>query len=366
MKNQDSSSDSNEKLVKELSPQFNCWFDPHFDPAKVMIDLYKQINGGYPYVDQTGFYLDPMSSEDWIQVSQQKDYSEIRRSISYSKVAELVGHILAQERLITEVDLIILGPGNASDEAVLAQHMAPFFKKMRVFLVEASSPLLRHAHRTMKQAVGHRAHVDVYGIEGDFRNLWQYLNQISPVVPYRRRVVVAFTIFYNLQDELHFIHNNFVQLTQGDLLAFDFFHALGPIDQPEHIKKQEPRLSGSSSDVGWDNALDRWHYNIIRRYCENVKNIHFSYHFSLQGCSIPESYSVDKLAHIQKNDKTESTLVIQRYKRYKPDQLVYSLKREGWLPVHLFASQKSRNLSLYLFEKIESPYKKEGPSGVTL
>lgn len=31
--------------------RFDTWLDPNFDPAIVMSDLYKQINGGYRYID---------------------------------------------------------------------------------------------------------------------------------------------------------------------------------------------------------------------------------------------------------------------------------------------------------------------------
>lgn len=331
---------------------FDCWLDPHFDPMAVLSNLYEQINGGFPYVDQTGFYLDPLLSLNWSQVSRQKEYDAGSRSMPYSAASDMITHALVHGQGIHEVDLIVLGPGEADAEAVLARHMAPFFQSMRVFLVEASDTLLRSAKKTMSQALAGITHTSVLGIAGDILHLWQYLDQISPPSPTRRRVVVAFTVLLNLQDELHFIQNNFVRLNQGDLFVFDFWQALGPLDRQDQINKLEPRLAGTKPRAGWDQALDEWHYNILRRYCEGFEEVEFGYKLGLSGCPIPDSYAIDKMANVHRRDGSHLKLLIQRYKRYNPDSLVLCLKKEGLLPINIWHSRASKSHSLYLFEKV--------------
>ncbi len=334
---------------------FDVSLDPGFDPALVMFELAKQIDGGYPFIDQTGFYLDPLGALGWAKVSRQKEYAEGTRGFPYSSVSEMVGHVLSFHH-VQELDIIILGPGEADVEAILAQHMAPFLQRVRVFLIEASNTLLRRAKMALQAALAHAPHASVHGIEGNLLDLWKYLDKISPPHPNRRRVVIALTVIYNLQDELHFIHNNFVRMSKGDLFLFNFWQTLGTIDKPEDIAKAEPRLAGTHVRVGWDEALDEWHHALLKRYCEGLEEVRFSYEMSTTMCPIPESYAIDKLAHIRCRDRVAYTVVLQRFKRYPAQQLVQVMQREGWLPVNVWPSRKAKNELLYLFEKTESRY----------
>lgn len=331
----------------------NCWMAPGFSTRGTVKELIKQINGGYRYVDQTGFYVDPCGSEEWLSVLGQKSHQAMRHSLAYTDIADQVVHMLTVLDTTEELDIISLGPSSAFEECMLAQLLAEHFKRIRVFLIDVSDGLLEEALRNMDTVKAHYSNVEAYAIRGNFHNLWEYLPRLSKHKPLRRRLVVAFTIMYNLQDELSFLQNNFAYFSVKDLFLGDFIRTAGPIEEPEIIRQREARLAPRklSPQTGWDQALDRWHSNILRRYCENFEDVRFDYDLDVHRCPVAGSYAVDKIATIRLKNGSERSLVIQRYKRFPEDQWVYVWQRLGWLPVNAWPFGRLKDRIVQLFQK---------------
>lgn len=335
---------------KEASALMNCWMAPGYSSRNVIRNLQKQINGGYPYLDQTGFYIDPVSSDGWAATSQQKTYQAMRHSLAYEDIADQLIHMLTVLEPTEELDIIALGPSQAFEECILAQLLAQSFKRIRVFLIDVSDGLLEEALNNMSSVTAHHPNVQAFAVRGDFHQLWNYLPEISKPKPGLRRLITAFTILYNLQDELAFMHNNFVHFEKDDLFLGDFIRTAAPVDDPEAIRGKEVRLSNQSV-MGWDHALDQWHTSILKRYCHGFEGVRFDYRLDVHGCLIPGSYAVDKVAHIQLKDDGERMVVIQRYKRYPEKQFVYTFQRVGWMPVNAWHFGRLKERIVYLFQK---------------
>ena len=156
--------------------------------------------------------------------------------------------------------------------------------------------------------------------------------------------------FGNLENEIRFVRNSLVGFAPGDLLMIYVSLAHAPADQPDQIRRKDPRLSGNVTKTL--QQLEReWLIGPIERYSRppgtplSEQYIHTA--LDTTSCTVPGSYAIETIITVKSTDGTVRRFSMEYIKRYDGDKLAASLRQLGWDPV---ASWPAGNaLGLYLF-----------------
>lgn len=232
-------------------------------------------------------------------MAKQADYQAAQNNVPLQQVAELVIHLYTEFHPADELDLILLGPGTAEKEVRLAQYLASAFKKLRVFLLDTSQPLLTFAYKHAVTFLSEFSEdVELFAIMANMHHLPRFLNLLSPTKPKRKRLVAmrGYT-FTNLENKLLFVRNSLRGLDEGNLFLVDVGLVAASIDNPEEVVKKELRLA-KTIPAGWNLSIDNWLAGPIMRYCRGAKEIHFIEDLDTATCCIPGSYAIEKRAQV--------------------------------------------------------------------
>lgn len=309
------------------------------------------MSADYGAVEQTGLYLDPLGAADWVEVSKQKSYQEARNSFPFAEAGTTLANYFLKQTRTDQLDVFALGCGEAKEEVCLTAHLARLMPSIRFFLIDTSQQLLIEGYRHAKQVLSVYSNVEVRAVLGDLFNVSQWMSVVSPSRARARRLVMLLGgTSLTIQNEVLFARIYHAHVEPNDLLMFDFFKTVAPITSPQEIAAKEPRLSEKSS-MGWDHMIHKWHRALVRRYCSGVREVRFSYELDVRNSVIPGGYSVNMIAHAtDENQKTRKVLTFH-FKRHPPDQMVQSLRREGWDPWTSWSSGEKSQGVMYVFRK---------------
>lgn len=325
----------------------NCYISPGFDSVAMLSELSMQINGGSGALEQTHAYLDHKSALDWIHLCNAPKFLAWRDSFPVEDVAERVREVVGQAGL----DVIALGPGDGQTEvklvrSLLAQSDRP---NIRLYLLDASQPLLSRAFRHAMDLFGDQPGVFVCAIQGNFHHLPRYMQlHYTPARSHRRRVYAMLgCTLGNLDQEPQFFQHALAGAAPRDLLMFDVEYVFSDSLDPAVIRKTDPAFGAPVSD-----DVQRWLSGPIHRYCQDAQEVSFSLGLDLNrplhGC-----YGLQFLANVQLLGGRSKELCMFQVRRYKPEGLIDCLRSLDWKNVGLFPFRGSQNRprGVLLFEK---------------
>jgi transcriptional regulator with XRE-family HTH domain len=345
--------------ASDATLSLNCWLAPEFDSLGMVRDLVQQLRGRGGHVEQTYLYLDHLSAAAWCAMASQEGYALARAAMPLDRVAAAIQRSTAGSGL----NLIGLGAGDGKDEVKLAQHLLGGGNgpgDLRLYLLDISQPLLSTAYRTAADALADRRGVAVFAIQGNFHHLPRYTQLLyRPERSERRLVATMFgNTFANLENEIRFVRSSLVGFRPGDLFLLNVPLTCAPADDPDEIRRKDPRLSGRlpSSLAELQSHYDEWITGPLRRYLAGVKDIELTTVLDTASCPIPGSYAAEVRATVRLTSGEEKQFSVYQSKRYDEKKLVEALRREGWDPVEgwRYAEEHHPRL-LYLFQKAGKP-----------
>ncbi|MFO0572730.1 MAG: L-histidine N(alpha)-methyltransferase [Polyangia bacterium] len=304
----------------------NWYVPPGFDSVQMLGELAQQLNGGSGSIEQTYVYLDHQSASDWIALSNEPDYvARFRDRMPLDAVAQRVHQAIGGAGL----DVVALGPGDGRSEVRLVQHLLSTSAdpSIRLYLLDASQPLLGSAFRHAMDTLADQRGVFVCAIQGSFHHLPRYLQlNYMPQSSHRRRLYTLLGgTLGNLESEPQFFQNGLAGSAPGDLLVLDMLPAYGSPDQPEALWQKDPTLRGEVSP-----AYRKFLGGPIRRYCPGVDDIRFSWRLDVHR-PILGSYGLEIIAEVAQSGQPRRSLSVYRSRRYEPSGLVQCLRRMGWV-----------------------------------
>ncbi len=335
----------------EAGPPMNCWLAPGFDPIAMAHDLTTRLGGRGGHIEQTFLYLDTKSAACWCAIVGQPDYAAtVREMLPLRTAAATIQQYVGGAGL----DLIGLGCGDGKEEVRLAQLLLQQHdpSDLRLYLLDISQPLLGFAYKHAADSLADHRGVAVFAIQGDFHRLPCYTQLLyTPQRAHRRRILCMFGgTFGNLENEIRFVRNSLVGFAPGDMLLIYVSLVRAPADQPDEIRRTDPRLSGTMTRTL--QQLEReWLIGPIERYARppgtplSEQYIHTA--LDTTSCTVPGSYAIETIITVKSADGSTRRFSMEYIKRYDGDKLAESLRLLGWEPV---ASWPAGNaLGLYLF-----------------
>ncbi len=344
--------------TSELQPNSpNCWMLLDYDTIQEMEELEAQLSGPGGNIEQTSLYIDPISARNWLKVASQANY-RIRNQIDtqFSEAAMMVTHFYREYYKTEALDIIALGPGDGDKEIYLTQNLLGDFKTIRLLLLDVSHPLLRLALKRATTSMGAEPNIDFFAILGNFHYLQRYIRFFSPTSAKRKRLVTMLGhTWTNLSNEIFFIRNSLAGLQPGDTFLIDFSMVAAPADQIEEVKLKEPRLNESALKK-IDHNYESFFTSTLKRYCEGFKSVEYSSILDYSTVAIPGSYTIERRAKVKAAGQEDRVFNMYLHKRYDLNQLINTMRQEGWGPIHGWPFGKPNDWNklrmLYLFEKL--------------
>lgn len=335
-------------------PTFNCWIAPDYDPVKMVKDLAAQLGGCGGLLDQTSFYLEPMSAACWQAISDQESYSALNRAKPLDRAAQAICRAAGGG---AGLDMLGLGCGEGRLDSRLAQYLADFMDPtdLRVYLLDISQPLLNMAYRHAAEALRSRKGVRVAALQGNFYHLPRYMEALRCLRREDRKRVVCMlgATFGNLENEVLFLRGSLGGFAEGDLLLLDVNRVFAPVDQPEEIHARDPWLS-SGRRVRWGQEVVDFLTGPLRRYGGQGITIDLSAKLGNGRCPVPGSYAIEIEARMESAGHLR-TFTIFQIKRYDAIALVGCLRQLGWDPIDGWPYGEDPQVSypglLYLFRR---------------
>jgi transcriptional regulator with XRE-family HTH domain len=337
---------SEEKL--EVSAELNCFITPTYDPVRMVMDLGRFLNGAGGHVEQTSAYLDHQSAAAYMAMCQQSAVAAGLRACV--PLAEAARRIVAASGGVG-LNIIALGPGDATLEVRLVQHLIEEGRvpKLELCLLDISQPLLSCAYKHAADTLIGIPNVHVWGMQCNFHHLPLYtqLYYTPPHLQRRRVFCMLGHTLGNLENEPRFFQHSLLGCSRGDLLLFDVQLARGPADDPAEIKKR---------DKTWQNGVSAahaaWLGGPIWRHCKDVTNVEFHWNLETQ-CPVPGSYALDAVATVQSRGRADRQFSMFRFRRYDPVKLAECLAPFGWEEIGAmpYGSGGEKDASLRLFCK---------------
>lgn len=338
----------------------NWYVPPGFDSVQMLGELAQQLNSGSGSIEQTFAYLDHQSAADWIALCNEPDYvARFRERMPLDGLAQRIREAAGPVGL----DVVALGPGDGRNEVRLVQHLlsGSTDPSVRLYLLDASQPLLSRAFRHAMDTFANRRSVFVCAIQGNFHHLPRYLQigytpqgstastaSAAPRLSHRRRLYTLLGgTLGNLESEPQFFQNALAGAAPGDLLALDLLEAFGSPERPDELWQVDPTLRGELSP-----GYRRWLCGPILRYCPDVSTVKFSWRLDVDR-PVPGSYGIETIADIAQAGGQRRSLSVCRIHRYDPAGLVQCLRRLGWgaladLP---FTGESIRPARMLLFQR---------------
>lgn len=343
---------ANQSLTRLQPYSPNCWLLLDFDTIQETETLEAQLAGPGGSVENTGLYLDPISARNWLRVATQYAADFIQGGLHYAEAAAMISHYYQEYHRIDSLDIIALGSGEGKREVDLTQYLLKSFKSLRLLLLDVSHPLLRLALKCAVTTLGSEPNIDIFGILGNFHQLQRHMRFFSPSSPKKKRLVTMVGHTWgNLSNEIFFVRNSLAGLEPGDLFLVDFVLTAAPANQPEEIRKKEPRLASTEVNA-LHRAYEQFFTSTLKRYCDGFQSAQFSFALDDSSISIPGSYALERRARVKATGHPDRDFSMYLYKRYDISQFIARMRQEGFGPIHGWRFGVQGIQMLYLFEKL--------------
>jgi transcriptional regulator with XRE-family HTH domain len=324
----------------------NWYVPPGFDSMKMLSEFTSQINGGGGAIEQTHVYLDHKSALDWIQLCNMPKYQAWRDCFPHEDTAACIRSVVEQAGL----DLIALGPGDGKTEVQLVRSILSDGERanIRLYLLDASQPLLGRAFRHAMDSFDDLPGMFVCAIQGNFHHLPRYMQlHYTPARSHRRRIYMMLgCTLGNLEHEPHFFQHALSGAAPGDLLMFDVEYAFTESTNPSEIREKDPAFGSPLDDH------QRWLGGPIMRYCREAHNVTMSLSLDVNR-PLAGSYGIQFVAKVQLLGGQTKEFTMWQVRRYQPQSLVDCLRGLGWQHIGLmpFRGSKTRPRGVFLFQK---------------
>ena len=325
----------------------NWYVPPGFDSMKMLSEFTSQINGGGGAIEQTHVYLDHKSALDWIQLCNMPKYQAWRDCFPHEDTAACIRSVVEQAGL----DLIALGPGDGKTEVQLVRSILSDGERanIRLYLLDASQPLLGRAFRHAMDSFDDLPGMFVCAIQGNFHHLPRYMQlHYTPARSHRRRIYMMLgCTLGNLEHEPHFFQHAMSGAAPGDLLMFDVEYAFTESTNPSEIRAKDPAFAAPVSE-----DVQRWLSGPIQRYCRDAHNVTMSLVLDVNR-PLAGSYGIQFVAKVQLLGGQTKEFTMWQVRRYQPQSLVDCLRGLGWQHIGLmpFRGSKTRPRGVFLFQK---------------
>ena len=325
----------------------NWYVPPGFDSMKMLSEFTSQINGGGGAIEQTHVYLDHKSALDWIQLCNMPKYQAWRDCFPHEDTAACIRSVVEQAGL----DLIALGPGDGKTEVQLVRSILSDGERanIRLYLLDASQPLLGRAFRHAMDSFDDLPGMFVCAIQGNFHHLPRYMQlHYTPARSHRRRIYMMLgCTLGNLEHEPHFFQHALSGAAPGDLLMFDVEYAFTESTNPSEIREKDPAFAAPVSE-----DVQRWLSGPIQRYCRDAHNVTMSLVLDVNR-PLAGSYGIQFVAKVQLLGGQTKEFTMWQVRRYQPQSLVDCLRGLGWQHIGLmpFRGSKTRPRGVFLFQK---------------
>ncbi len=325
----------------------NWYVPPGFDSMKMLSEFTSQINGGGGAIEQTHVYLDHKSALDWIQLCNMPKYQAWRDCFPHEDTAACIRSVVEQAGL----DLIALGPGDGKTEVQLVRSILSDGERanIRLYLLDASQPLLGRAFRHAMDSFDDLPGMFVCAIQGNFHHLPRYMQlHYTPARSHRRRIYMMLgCTLGNLEHEPHFFQHAMSGAAPGDLLMFDVEYAFTESTNPSEIREKDPAFAAPVSE-----DVQRWLSGPIQRYCRDAHNVTMSLVLDVNR-PLAGSYGIQFVAKVQLLGGQTKEFTMWQVRRYQPQSLVDCLRGLGWQHIGLmpFRGSKTRPRGVFLFQK---------------
>ena len=325
----------------------NWYVPPGFDAMKMLSEFTSQINGGGGAIEQTHVYLDHKSALDWIQLCNMPKYQAWRDCFPHEDTAACIRSVVEQAGL----DLIALGPGDGKTEVQLVRSILSDGERanIRLYLLDASQPLLGRAFRHAMDSFDDLPGMFVCAIQGNFHHLPRYMQlHYTPARSHRRRIYMMLgCTLGNLEHEPHFFQHALSGAAPGDLLVFDVEYAFTESTNPSEIREKDPAFAAPVSE-----DVQRWLSGPIQRYCRDAHNVTMSLVLDVNR-PLAGSYGIQFVAKVQLLGGQTKEFTMWQVRRYQPQSLVDCLRGLGWQHIGLmpFRGSKTRPRGVFLFQK---------------
>ena len=325
----------------------NWYVPPGFDSMKMLSEFTSQINGGGGAIEQTHVYLDHKSALDWIQLCNMPKYQAWRDCFPHEDTAACIRSVVEQAGL----DLIALGPGDGKTEVQLVRSILSDGERanIRLYLLDASQPLLGRAFRHAMDSFDDLPGMFVCAIQGNFHHLPRYMQlHYTPARSHRRRIYMMLgCTLGNLEHEPHFFQHAMSGAAPGDLLMFDVEYAFTESTNPSEIREKDPAFAAPVSE-----DVQRWLSGPIQRYCHEAHNVTMSLVLDVNR-PLAGSYGIQFVAKVQLLGGQTKEFTMWQVRRYQPQSLVDCLRGLGWQHIGLmpFRGSKTRPRGVFLFQK---------------
>ena len=318
-----------------------------FDPVQLALDLIRLVNGSGGIVEQTYLYLDEPSAADWLSVCSTESFTESYRKTRpvgavAAEVAQLVGEL--------PLDINALGPGDGKSEVALIGQLRDLLpvSEMRLHLLDISHSLLVAACNLAVRTFQDR-HINVLALCGDFHKLHLYEPLLAGANAHTRRrlhTLLGYTLS-NLDSELGFLDSLAAGSAPGDLCLVDLQTAVASPDQPDEIKAKD-----SLFNTAPPRAYADWLTGPIRRYGGDVLEVTLEQELCTE-CSVPGSYEINLIAHVELVTGQRKGFVVGRFKRHDPTRLAEALRARGWSveSVRLYGEPTGKGAALMLLRR---------------
>ncbi len=306
----------------------NCWYAPGFNLEHIYTEMKRNVNANGGALDPMYLYLDHESADRWCRLVNEDDYNTHALSGDLINwIADEVLFYLKDDALNkNQIRIIGLGCGDGKNETELTWSLLnKRAMNMELYLFDCSPYLTHMAFDHATKILGKKKEISIHAVEGNFERLHDlpFLFH-SPLGTRQLRVGCLFgNSLGNLSNELHFVEDSLSAFHQGDLLIMDVGLAYAPADQPEEVKRKDPRLS---SKEGWYGAFEQWMRSPLEQHRRGYKSIQLQSAFDNRTCPVPGSYSVV----VQANIDNQATITLVRIRRYEQEQLNRSMYELGW------------------------------------
>lgn len=319
-----------------------------FDPLGMHAEMKQILNSSGGALEQSHVYLDYESAQDWLDLCDSPGYVAMYRyAFPHREAAKRLAQLVGKAGM----DLIMLGPGDGKTEVQFAQHVLGETEDsaLRVYLLDASQPLLNRAYAHAVEMLGRNPRVTLWPMQGTFFQLARYkVLNAAPYQMHRRRVYTIFgNTIANLDNEASFLRSSFSGAVKGDVLIFDADHAYTKdVQDPGKIRASDPAFLAPIRA-----EFERWLVGPVWRHCPTAQPISMSLRVDADRL-IAGSYGFQFVASIKHAQSTRE-FILWNVRRYNLDKLSELVQRLGWAEVGRFAfSSTERPRSLLMFQKL--------------
>ncbi len=321
--------------------------DPNYD-YKQLLEKGKQqcSNPKGGIVEQSFFYLDPLSAKAWSGISHRSKYISTFDNLTLDWPEWITQTILQQIQTSgfdpNKVDVIGLGMGDGYKELLLSRGLdrTNQFHQLRCFLLDLSPELVKESQKSFEKEFAGRPHVQAIGYLGDFHHLSEYKDIFyRPEDQNILRVGTMFGTLVSLRTEKQFIEECSKAFKPKDLLLIDVSLGFAPHDRPDLIQEKDPFFQGQSSI--------EWIGEVFRRYHNPSADIRFDFSVK-QGESIfPNTYTLEIQAITEEQTKFS---LFQRH-RYSAKEFIETFAELGWKPLQGRQYGYDNRQLIYIFAK---------------